>query len=223
MEAITRNFLKIKSQVPATIKIVLAVKKRTPEEIAEVINAGATDLGHNYVQEAENMINALGDQAKTVRWHLIGHLQKNKINKALPLFGMIQTVDSIEKARALDLRAGKINKTIECLIEINSGFETAKAGLEPNEQALEVLCREFSALQNLSLKGLMTMGPSWDDPEKNRPYFRRVRELRDYIRSLDLPNIEMTELSMGMSHSYEIALEEGATIIRPGSVIFGSR
>ncbi len=226
---ITENYKKIREEIPENILIVVASKARTPEEIIEVIEAGATDIGENYVQEAEKMKQELGEKANTIKWHMIGHLQKNKINKALPVFDVIQTIDSLEKAQAIDKRAERAGKSvIPVLIEINIGSEDSKAGVkpeehEPFEEYMEKLIRDVSKLSHLRVEGLMTMGPRFGNPEDSRPYFRRTREIFEKIRDLNIPNVDMKYLSMGMTNSYRVAIEEGSNIVRIGTAIFGER
>jgi pyridoxal phosphate enzyme (YggS family) len=212
------NYHKIEEDIPDYVAIVLAAKTRTPQEIEEAIEAGATNIGANYVQEAEKIHNALGEKAKKVLWHMIGHLQKNKVNKALPIFDVIQTVDSLKLAEAISKRAGKV---CPVYIEINSGREPQKSGVMPED--VEELIRQISHLENVKIEGLMTMGPRFGNPEDARPFFKETKKLFDYIKGLDLPNVKMEMLSMGMSNAYKVAIEEGSTMIRPGSIVFGER
>lgn len=226
---ITENYLKIREEIPGDILIVVASKTRIPEEIVEIIEAGATDIGENYVQEAEKMKQELGEKANTIKWHMIGHLQKNKINKALPIFDVIQTIDSLEKAQAIDKRTERVGKSIiPVLVEINIGSEDSKAGIkpeehEPFEEYMEKLIRDVSRLGHLRVEGLMTMGPRFGNPEDSRPYFRRTREIFEKIRDLNIPNVDMKYLSMGMTNSYRVAIEEGSNMVRIGTAIFGPR
>ena len=222
--SITENYQRIRKEIPDDVTIVLASKTRTPEEIIEVIETGATDIGDNYVQEAEGMYNCLGEKTRKVRWHMIGALQKNKINKALPIFDVIQTVDSLKTAVAIDKRverAGK--KIIPVYIEINIGSEITKDGLKPDYEIIENLVREISKLEHLSLEGLMTMGPRFGNPEDSRPYFRKTKDIFERIRALNLPNVNMKTLSMGMTNSYKVAIEEGSNMVRLGTIVFGER
>lgn len=213
-----QNIQKILSELPDGVELVAAAKTRQPEEILEAVEAGVKIIGENYVQEAERAYEAVGNKAK---WHFIGHLQKNKAKKAAKIFDMIETVDSIEIANELDKRCAQIGKVMPVLIEINSGREPQKAGVLPEEA--EQLIREISALQNIKVMGLMTMGPRFGNPEDSRPYFVETRKIFEKIRKLDLPNVEMKYLSMGMTNSYRIALEEGANMVRIGTKIFGER
>ncbi len=221
--SIAETWRKIRQQVPDSVKIVLACKKRTAQEVAEVIDAGATDLGENYVQEGESIFEALGDKAHKVRWHMIGPLQKNKINKALRIFDMVQTVHSADQADAIDKRCGTVGKRLSVLIEINSGEEAAKSGIPPEYRAVESLARHISALQHIRLEGLMTMGPFECSLEELRLCFRKTKEIYDRLRDLNLPDTEMKYLSMGMSDSWQAAIEEGSTMIRLGTIVFGQR
>ena len=215
---IKQNISQILSELPDGVQLVAAAKTRSPEEILEAVEAGVKIIGENYVQEAERACEVVGNKAK---WHFIGHLQKNKVKKAVKLFDVIETVDSIELAREIDKRCAQIGKAMPVLIEINSGRELQKAGVLPENA--EQLIREISACQNIRITGLMTMGPRFGDPEDSRPYFVETKKLFEKIKKLNLPNTEMRYLSMGMTNSYKIALEEGANIVRIGSKIFGER
>jgi len=221
--SIAENYLKIRQSVPEHVTIVLACKKRTPEEVAEVIEAGATDLGENYIQEGEKMFHALGDSDHKPRWHMIGPLQKNKINKALKIFDVVQTVHSPEQAAEIDKRAQAIGKKVGVFIEINIGEESAKSGITAEYEDVKSLAEDISKLPALNLQGLMTMGPFFGDPEAIRPYFRRTKEIFDKIKALNLLDTNLKYLSMGMSDSYKIAIEEGSNMIRLGTIIFGPR
>jgi pyridoxal phosphate enzyme (YggS family) len=217
------TYRRIREAVPEHVTVLLACKKRTPDEVAALIEAGATDLGHNYVQEAEAMIDGLGPAAFQARWHLIGPLQKNKINKALRLVDMVQTVNSADQARAISERAERIGKTVSVLIEVNSGREPQKTGIMPDYSAALELARAIAEQPALKLEGLMTMGPFLDDPEGLREPFRTTRELFERLREEEIPGSDIRTLSMGMSDSYEVAIEEGSTMIRLGTVVFGAR
>ncbi len=227
---IGENYLKIREKIPSYVKIVVAAKTRTVKEIEELIEAGATDIGQNYVQEAEAIFKKLKDVfAKKICWHMIGPLQKNKINKALPIFDFIQTVDSFELAAEIDKRVIKAGKEImPILLEINIGSEISKHGIRPDkhekiEEYLDELINRISSLSNIRLEGLMTMGPLDANLEQLRQYFRRTRNLFEHIANLKLKNINMKYLSMGMTDSYQIAIEEGANVVRIGTAIFGPR
>jgi pyridoxal phosphate enzyme (YggS family) len=227
--SITENYTRIRQEIPDYVTIVVSCKTRTAEEIEEVIVAGATDIGQNYAQEAGQIYSALRKKAATIKWHMIGHLQTNKINKALRVFDVIQTVDSLTKAEAIDKRVEKAKRRIvPVFIEINIGSEFSKAGIkpvehEPFDEYMEKLAGEISSLSHLRLAGLMTMGPRLGNPEDVRPYFRRTRKLFKRIKGLDLPNVDMKYLSMGMTNSYRVAIEEGSNMVRIGTAIFGKR
>jgi len=227
--SISANYVKIRQEIPDYVTIIVSCKTRTAEEIEQVIDAGAADVGQNYVQEAGQIYSDLRKKAAKVRWHMIGHLQTNKINKALRIFDVIQTVDSLEKAAAIDKRVEKARKEIvPVYVEINIGSEFSKAGIkptdhEPFEEYMEELARNISALCHLRLTGLMTMGPRFGNPEDVRPYFRRTRKIFERIKALDLANVEMKYLSMGMTNSYKVAIEEGSNMVRIGTAIFGER
>ncbi len=227
--SISANYARLREEIPADVTIIVSAKAKTAEEIEEVIEAGATDIGENYVQEAGLMYSALQKKAAKVRGHMIGHLQTNKINKALRIFDVIQTVDSLEKAAAIDRRVEKARKKIiPVYIEINIGSEFSKAGIKPAEhepfgEYMEKLAGDISALGHLRLEGLMTMGPRSGNPEDVRPYFRKARKIFERIKNLGLPNVDMKYLSMGMTNSYRVAIEEGSNMVRIGTAIFGER
>ena len=215
---IKQNVHQILSELPKGVQLVAAAKTRTPEEILEAIEAGAEIIGENYVQEAEKAYEVIGSKA---RWHLIGHLQKNKVKKAVRIFDMIETVDSFELAREIDKRCAQIGKIMPVLIEVNIGQEEQKSGILPENA--EQLAKEISTLPNVRLMGLMTVGPLSPDPEDSRPHFVEMKKLFDKMKKLRLPNVEMKYLSMGMTNSYKIAPEEGANMVRIGTRIFGER
>jgi pyridoxal phosphate enzyme (YggS family) len=226
---IAANYRHLREEVPDHVTIIVAAKTRSVEDLAEVIDAGATDIGENYVQETEQMRVHLAERAKVVRWHMIGHLQTNKISKAIEVVDIVQTVDSLEKAAAIGRRVERARRqALPILLEINIGSEFTKAGIrpdahEPFEPYIEQLVTEMSKLKHVRLEGLMTMGPRVGDPESNRPYFRRTRGLFERLARLDLPGVQMRYLSMGMTNSYQVAIEEGANMIRIGTAIFGPR
>jgi pyridoxal phosphate enzyme (YggS family) len=221
--SIKENYLSIREEIPDEVTIVLAAKTRTREEILEVIDAGATDIGENYVQEAERLRIELDEDAERVRWHMIGNLQKNKINKALGVFDVIQTVDSTQKAIDIDKRAARENVVIPVFIEINIGSEFTKSGVAPDYTIVEDMVGEIIGLDHVRLEGLMTMGPRFGNPEDSRPYFKKTREIFERLNRVGFPDLNMKTLSMGMSNSYRVAIEEGSNMIRLGSVIFGER
>ncbi len=216
--SIKDNIAALLKELPPGVSLLAAAKSRTPQEIEQALEAGIRLIGENYLQDAEEAYKALGLRAE---WHFIGHLQRNKAAKAVRLFDMIETVDSLELAAEIDKRCAQINKIMPVLIEINSGREPQKSGVMP-EQAEEI-ARQIAGLKNIAIKGLMTMGPLFGDPEESRPYFIETRKVFDHLKKLKLPGMEMRELSMGMTDSYKVAIEEGATIIRVGTLIFGQR
>ena len=215
---IKENVSKILEELPEGVSLVGAAKTRTPQEILKAVEAGLEIIGENYVQEAERAFQVVGGK---VKWHMIGHLQSNKAKKAVRVFDLIETVDSIKLARAIDRACGKIDKVMPILMEINSGEESQKAGVMP-EDAIS-LARDMSELNNIKLMGLMTMGPFAGDPEDSRPYFQKTKKLFEEIKAMGLPGVEMKYLSMGMSNSYKVALEEGANVVRIGTKLFGER
>ena len=225
--SISANYERIRQGIPDYVTIVVSCKTRTAEQIEEAIDAGATDIGENYVQETGQMYSTLRKKAAKVRWHMIGHLQTNKINEALRIFDVIQTIDSLEKAIAVDKRVqGARQQIVPIYIEINIGSEFSKAGIKPAEhepfdEYMEKLAGDISALGHLRLEGLMTMGPRLGNSEDVRPYFRRTRRMFETIKALGLPNVDMKYLSMGMTNSYRVAIEEGSNMIRIGTAIFG--
>lgn len=208
----------ILDELPQGVRLVGAAKTRTPEEIIEAIEAGLTIVGENYVQEGERAFQVIGNR---VRWHMIGHLQTNKAKKAARFFDMVETVASLKLAQELDKVCGNMNKIMPILIEINSGEEEQKSGVMPEEAT--ALISEISRLRQVRVTGLMTMGPFAGDPEDSRPYFRKTRQIFDQIKAMDLPGVEMRDLSMGMSNSYKVAIEEGANMVRIGTRLFGER
>ena len=212
------NVARMLRELPPGVELVAAAKTKTPAEILEAVEAGVVLIGENYVQEAAEAFAAIGRRA---RWHFIGHLQSNKVKKAVEIFDAIETVDSAALAREIDKRCRNAGKTMSVLMEINSGEEDQKFGVAPADA--EALIREIAPLPNLRIEGLMTMGPFDGDPEAARPYFRITKELFDRIGTLEIPGVEMKRLSMGMTNSYRVALEEGANRIRLGTLIFGPR
>jgi pyridoxal phosphate enzyme (YggS family) len=209
---------KLLGELPEGVLLVGAAKTRTPDEILEAIEAGLEIVGENYVQEAEKAFQKVGPRAK---WHMIGHLQTNKVKKAVAVFDMIETVSSMRLAEEVDKACAKAGKVMPVLIEINSGEEEQKSGVNPEEA--ESLIRAMSPLKNIRIMGLMTMGPFAGDPEESRPYFQKTRKIFDALKAVDFPGVEMRYLSMGMSNSYKVALEEGANMVRIGTKLFGER
>jgi len=215
---IEENVKAILKELPPGVELVAAAKARTPEEILRAAKAGIRIVGENYVQEALAAFNIVG---RRVKWHFIGHLQRNKVKKAIEIFDMIETVDSLGIAEEIDKRCSQHGKIMPVLVEINSGREPQKFGLLPENT--EDFVRKISKLKNMKIQGLMTMGPFSGDPENARPYFVETKKLFNRISALDLPGVEMKLLSMGMTNSYSIAIEEGANLIRIGTKIFGPR
>jgi pyridoxal phosphate enzyme (YggS family) len=204
---------------PEAIRLVAVSKTVPASKVQEAIEAGVTTLGENYVQEARGKINSL--ISFPVSWHFIGHLQSNKAKYAVRLFDLIHTVDSLKLARELDKQAQKNAKIQEILIQVNISQEDTKSGISA-EDAVNLIS-EISHLENLSIKGLMTMPPYFNQPEKVQPYFAALRNLRDQIEKKAMPNVSMDQLSMGMTGDFEVAIEEGATMVRVGTAIFGER
>ena len=228
--------------IPPHITVLAAAKTRSPEEVRMALEAGVQTIGHNYVQEAATSLEALGRRPATkpteeraafvdersrdvdplsFETHLIGHLQRNKAKLAVHLFDCIQTVDSLRLAEAIDRASANIERVMPVLIEINAAREPQKAGVLP-EAAMELIYR-ISELSSIRINGLMTMGPLVTDPEEIRPSFAETKRLFDELSARQIPNVKMRVLSMGMSTSYQIAIEEGATMIRLGTALFGPR
>ena len=215
---IRENSRKLLEELPDGVELVAAAKTRTADEVLAAVEAGIAIIGQNYIQEAEAIYPAIGNKA---RWHFIGHLQKNKVKKAVTIFDMIETVDSVELAQEIDRHCALVGKVMPVLIEINSGREPQKAGVLPEKT--EELIKTISGLANIKVMGLMTMGPRFGNPEDSRPYFITTRKIFKLIEALAIPNVEMKYLSMGMTNSYPVALEEGANLVRIGTRIFGER
>lgn len=203
---------------PADIKLMGVTKTVDDDRIIEAIEAGIDIIGENYVQEGKRKIEKMG---KSVEWHMIGHLQTNKAKYVVRIFDMVHSVDRLKLATEINRRSAAQGVTTRILIEVNVSGEESKSGI-PRDRAVD-LVRDVAVLDNLSIQGLMTMPPWFDDPEDARPYFVALRELRDRIARENIPNVAMNELSMGMSGDYKVAVEEGATIIRVGRFIFGER
>lgn len=206
----------------AGISLMTVTKTHPPARIREAYAAGLRLFGENRVQEFAGKATALADLSGA-EWHMIGHLQTNKAGKAAEMFSAVDSVDSLKLAEKLDAAARTLNKSLSLLIEINVGGEAAKSGLAPNSPELDDILRSASRFEALEFRGLMTVPRFSDDPEGARPYFRRLRELRDAIAVRKLPAICMDVLSMGMSHDFEVAVEEGSTCVRVGTAIFGER
>lgn len=205
---------------PDAVKLIAVSKTHPAEIIREAIEAGVTDLGENRVQEAEEKIPDVGRRA--ARWHLIGHLQSNKARRAVELFDVIHSLDSVPLARRLDRVCGEIKRAeLPVLIQIDLGQEATKTGAP--EEAVPEIIDAIKQSTTLRLAGLMTLPPYFENPEQTRPFFRRLRELRDRLRAQNVFGEATGELSMGMTHDFEVAIEEGATIVRVGTAIFGAR
>jgi pyridoxal phosphate enzyme (YggS family) len=215
---IRENVNTLLEELPDGVELVGAAKGRTAREIEEAIDAGLKIVGENYIQEAMLVQESMNKDAE---WHFIGHLQRNKVKKAVGIFDMIESLDSLRLAEEIDKRCEKIGKVMPVLVEVNSGREEQKFGVLPED--VEELVRKASTLPNIKIMGLMTMGPRFGNPEDSRPYFIKTREIFEKIKRLNLPNVEMRYLSMGMTNSYRVALEEGANMVRIGTKIFGDR
>jgi len=226
--SIAANLIRVKERIaaaalrsgrrPESVKLVGVTKTVDPPRVELAVQAGLEILGENYVQEAREKIQRFQGR---VRWHFIGRLQSNKAKHAVQLFDLIQTVDSLRLAEELNRRAGAIGLVVPVLIQVNLALEATKGGVRLEE--VRLLIGQVARLDRLRIRGLMTMPPYFDDPERARPYFRRLRELTEEIAALGLPGVEMAELSMGMSGDFEAAVEEGATLVRVGTAIFGAR
>jgi len=203
---------------PASVRLVVVTKTIDHERIKEAAGAGATIFGENRVQEAKEKIEKLGNIAS---WHLIGHLQVNKAKHAVKLFDLIHSVDNRELASEINKQAAKIGKVQNVLVEVNIAGEASKAGMAVKEAP--TLVREIAGLKHITIQGLMTMPPYSENPEDSRPYFCVLKELAQSITREGIPGVSLKELSMGMSGDFEIAIEEGATMVRVGTAIFGER
>jgi pyridoxal phosphate enzyme (YggS family) len=215
---IKENVKRLLCELPEGVTLLAAAKERSADEICEAIRAGITIIGENYLQDALRVINEVEEKAE---WHFIGHLQSNKVKKVIDIFDMIESVDSLKLAREIERWCERRNKVMPVLIEVNSGKEDQKTGVAPND--VMQLIGEISSLDHIKVMGLMTMGPRFGDPEESRPYFRKTREIFEQIKALHPPNVEMKCLSMGMTNSYKVAIEEGANLVRIGTKIFGER
>ena len=215
---IKENVKGLLDEIPEGVTLVAAAKERNAGEISEAIEAGIKVIGENYLQDTLNVINDIHMEAE---WHFIGHLQTNKVKKAVDIFDMIESVDSFKLAQEIEKCCEKRNKIMPVLIEVNSGEEEQKHGVSPSH--VKRLIEEISSFEYVRVMGLMTLGPRFGDPEESRPYFRKTKEISEQIKGLGLPNVDMKYLSMGMTNSYKIAIEEGANLIRIGTKIFGKR
>jgi pyridoxal phosphate enzyme (YggS family) len=201
------------------VRLLAASKSQPVDSIRAALAAGVALVGENYVQEAEEKKNQLAE-AK-VEWHMIGHLQRNKAKLAVELFDVVESLDNLALARELDKEAAKRSKIVRALIEVNLAGEESKTGIAKGEVA--GLLEKISGLAHVRVQGLMTVPPFRENLEEVRPYFRELSELRDSLNSLNLPHVRLNELSMGMTHDFTVAIEEGATIVRVGTALFGPR
>ncbi|HZP64376.1 MAG TPA: YggS family pyridoxal phosphate-dependent enzyme [Terriglobales bacterium] len=207
---------------PNEVALMAVSKTFPPETIREAYGAGLRLFGENRVQEFAGKGEALGD-LHHAEWHMIGHLQTNKAAKAAELFAAVDSVDSLRLAQKLDYAAKELGKKLRVLIEINVGGEEAKSGVAARSADLEQLLQGAGDLEHLEIRGLMTVPPFTEDSQQARPYFCKLRKLREELAARALPRISMDVLSMGMSHDFEIAIEEGSTCVRVGTGIFGER
>ncbi|MEA2087544.1 MAG: YggS family pyridoxal phosphate-dependent enzyme [Candidatus Caldatribacteriota bacterium] len=201
---------------PEEIKLVAVTKTATIEQIKEAISAGVKIIGENKVQEAKEKYQILSDD---IEWHLVGHLQTNKVKYAIEIFDCIHSVDSIKLAQEIDKRSLQFGKTTNFLVEVNVSGEETKYGIKPEE--VESFLKEISEFSRIRVRGLMTIAPIAEDKEEVRPYFRKLRELSEEIKDKNIKNVEMDYLSMGMTEDFEVAIEEGANMVRIGRGIFG--
>jgi len=215
LDLIKRNAEKLLKQIPENVTLLAAAKTRSNEEVQAAFDAGIRCFGHNYVQEAQAMLPGLPFNAD---WHMIGHLQRNKAGAAVELFDMLETLDSARLARELEKHCARLNKIMPVLIEINSGREENKDGVLPED--VDALAEALHEFPHLKLSGFMTMGPLTGDPELSRPYFQTTARIYEQYR---LKDDAIRFLSMGMSHSYKAAIEEGANLVRIGTLLFGPR
>lgn len=230
--SIAENIARIREQISAATKrahrnpdeiTLMAVSKTFPPElIREAYAAGLRIFGESRVQEFASKIESLKD-LQDAQWHMIGHLQTNKAAKTVGLFSAVDSLDSLRLAEKLNAAAEESGKQLPVLIEINVGGEVAKTGIAADSQEFEDILQAAPRLKNLKIQGLMTVPPYTEDPEGARPYFRKLVKLRDQLAARNLPNIKMDVLSMGMSHDFEVSIEEGSTCVRVGTAIFGKR
>ena len=205
---------------PSSVRLLAVTKEQSDATVAKGMQAGMTLLGENKVQEASGKIEAFG-RKNGLEWHFIGRLQKNKVKFIFDLFDLIHSVDSLALAEAIHKKAQKIGSCMPILLQVNISGEKSKLGIDPLDLPREI--RKFAKLEGVKISGLMTIPPFDRDPETSRPYYARLRELRDTCSSLNIPRICLDELSMGMSNDYEVAIEEGATLVRVGTGLFGPR
>ena len=231
MSEIKSNLIKVRERIaqaakrsgrtPEAIQLVAVSKTVPTEKIIAAVDAGITDIGENRVQEAVQKHQAVNSLFKTIKWHLVGHLQRNKVRQALEIFDMIHSVDSFRLMDAIEKRAAQMDKVVDVLVEVNTSGEATKYGIKPEE--IVHFMERTSQYEHLRIRGLMTIGLFSDDPEATRLCFQQLRTLRDKVANLNLPRIEMKYLSMGMTNDFEVAIEEGSNIVRIGTAIFGAR
>ena len=209
------------SRDPAAVTLMGASKTVDPERIALATDLGLLHVGENYVQEAATKFEDMASLRQSATWHMIGHLQTNKVRQALQLFDVIETVHSDRLAHRLDAVAGEMGKRVPVYLEVNMGSELSKTGVDP--ERLTELARAIAPCNNLQVVGLMAVPPFTPDPEGARPYFQKIKQLRDDLNQAQIFEYPVESLSMGMSHDFEIAVEEGATVVRLGSSIWGAR
>jgi hypothetical protein len=203
---------------PREVKVLGAAKSQSVGLIRLAIASGVTLIGENYVQEAEAKKSQVPE---SVEWHMIGHLQRNKAKAAVEIFDLIETLDSVALARELEKQGKRIGKKIRTFVEVNLAGEESKSGISKDD--LASLLESIAMLDHVAVEGLMTVPPFREDPEESRPYFRELRELKDKFNAQRIPHVDLQELSMGMTHDYPVAIEEGATILRIGTALFGPR
>jgi len=228
MDDIASNYARVSEQVARAaeragrraneVTLVCAAKTKGPEVVRAALRAGATDIGENYVQEAQHKIHVIPESAN---WHLIGHLQRNKAKVAVSLFRLIHSLASLSLATELDRQGARQDRTVHALVEVNLAAEETKAGVQPD--ALDALLEGVSSLSHLQVDGLMAIPPAVSDPNEARPYFRTLARLRERYARLGVARMPLRELSMGMTQDFTVAIEEGATIVRVGRAIFGER
>lgn len=228
MEDVAANYARVTEQIaraaqragrrPEDVTLVCAAKTKSAASVRAALRAGATHIGENYVQEAQRKIAAVPEPAT---WHLIGRLQRNKAKHAVPLFGLIHSMDGLPLAKELDRQAARRGGRVHALIEINLAAEADKAGVRP--EAVDDLLEGVAELPHLHVGGFMAIPPAVADPAEARPYFRRLARLRERYARVATDNVALRELSMGMSNDFPVAIEEGATIVRVGRAIFGAR
>lgn len=218
MSVIRAKCKEIRDGIPQCVTLVAATKGRTVDEILAAVEVGIEVIGENYVQEAVRKHGEINDN---IAWHMIGHLQRNKVKQAVKVFECIQSVDSLRLAKEIDKQCRQADKVMRVLVEINIAGEESKYGIKPAE--LPDMLKQIAPLSNLQIEGLMTMEPYSDNPEDARPYFKRMKQLFDEVRAHGIPNVDMEVLSMGMSNSYQVAVEEGSNMVRVGTKLFGPR